>query len=592
MQAHGKGTGLLNDLPLLPQQVEANLNPRFDLSKCRSGLKGTCSVCRPRWISFVLLLVSESGWLSAEQGAKLRRRSSQRQGQAIVCRAALLSLLLLTSCAIRDLEVTPVDTASTEPVTVSSPVKVHLTDGSTVVFEKGITVADGQVAGEGRKYDLTLDTSVRVSSIALDDVAAMENYQTPLQTGETVAANTLGVPMAVMGGLVLAKALFGSCPTTYSLADGAPVLEAESFSYSIAPSFEARDVDRLNIPARNRDTVELIVRNEALETHYINHLELLEVVHEEGQRVFPDPQGQPLVVGKLTPPLLAVDRGGRHIAGVLDLADGTSWSSDAAQLRRASLDDFEDSIDLEFEAPRNSDQVALAFRLRNSLLNTVLLYDVMLKDQGFRALDWLGHDLDRFIDKAKLGLWYRNRMGMRISVWDGGRFRQVARVGDQGPIAWKDVAVTLPVPEGDRLRVRLSFVVDNWHIDWLAISPEVHRADVRAVPLARVEVPEVGTLGGALENLASPDKTYVVTRPGAALHVGFDVGAVPEGHTRTFLMAAQGYYIEWMRRDWLNETSREPFQPSDASLIKAIRLWEAKRDTFQQHFESSRIAHP
>ena len=509
-----------------------------------------------------------------------------------MCRAALLSLLLLTSCAIRDLEVTPVDTASTEPVTVSSPVKVHLTDGSTVVFEKGITVADGQVAGEGRKYDLTLDTSVRVSSIALDDVAAMENYQTPLQTGETVAANTLGVPMAVMGGLVLAKALFGSCPTTYALVDGAPVLQAESFSYSIAPPFEARDVDRLNVPARDRDTVELIVRNEALETHYINHLELLEVVHEEGQRVFPDPQGQPLVVGKLTPPLLAVDRGGRRIAGVLDLADGTSWSSDAAQLRRASLDDFEDSIDLEFEAPRNSDQVALAFRLRNSLLNTVLLYDVMLKDQGFRALDWLGHDLDRFIDKAKLGLWYRNRMGMRISVWDGGRFRQVARVGDQGPIAWKDVAVTLPVPEGDRLRVRLSFVVDNWHIDWLAISPEVHRADVRAVPLARVEVPEVGTLGGALENLASPDKTYVVTRPGEALHVGFDVGAVPEGHTRTFLMAAQGYYIEWMRRDWLNETSREPFQPSDASLIRAIRLWEAKRDTFQQHFESSRIAHP
>jgi hypothetical protein len=165
-------------------------------------------------------------------------------------------------------------------------------------------------------------------------------------------------------------------------------------------------------------------------------------------------------------------------------------------------------------------------------------------------------------------------------------------VGDQGPIAWKDIAVTLPVPEGDRLRVRLSFVVDNWHIDWLAISPEVHRAAVRAVPLARVEVPDLGPLGGALENLAAPDETYVVTRPGEALQVGFEVGAVPDGRTRTFLLAAQGYYIEWMRRDWLNETPREPFQPSDASLIRAIRLWEAKRDTFQQQFESSRIAHP
>lgn len=532
-------------------------------------------------------------------GCYVLARKSRDKGKGIVCRAAVLSLILLTSCAIHELEVTSVDTESTDPVTVSSPVKAHLTDGSTVVFEDGITVADGQVTGDGRKYNLALDTSVPVSSVALEDVAAMESYQTPVQTGDTVAASAgvaAGGAVAVTGIVIgavavsLATATFGSCPTTYSLADGDPVLEAESFSYSIAPSFEARDVDRLNVPAGDQETVELIVRNEALETHYINHLELLEVVHEETQSVFPDPQGQPLVVGTLNAPRLAVDRGGRRIPGVLDRPDGTSWSSDAAQLRRASLDDFEDFVDLEFEAPRSSDQVALVFRLRNTLLNTVLFYDVMLKDQGFRALDWLGRDLDRFFDKAKLGLWYRDRMGMRVSVWDGGRFHQVARVGDQGPIAWKDVAVILPVPDGDRMRVRLSFVVDNWHIDWLAISSEVRRADVRAVPLAQVEVPETGPLGGGLENLASPDQTYVVTRPGEALHVAFGVGAVPEGRTRTFLVAAQGYYIEWMRHDWLKETSPKPFKPSDESLIRAIRLWEAKRDTFQKRFESSRIA--
>ena len=526
--------------------------------------------------------------MSAGRGAATARKPIMR----VVHGAGFLALMLIASCAVHDLEVTPIDTAATAPITVSSPVKAHLTDGSTVVFAAGITVAQGQVRGDGRKYDLTLSTSLPVSSIALDDIAAIESYQTPVQVGETAAGAAITAPVVALGGLFLAAALFGSCPTTYALVDGAPVLEAESFSYSIAPSFEARDVDRLNAPAGDRETVALIVRNEALETHYINHLELLEVVHEQGQRVFPDPQGRPLVVGTLNAPLLAVDRGGRQIAGVLDLADGTAWSSNAAQLHHASLDDFEDAIDLEFELPDHSDQVALVFRLRNTLLNTVLFYDVMLKDQGFRALDWLGQDLDRFFDKAKLGLWYRDRMGMRISVWDGDSFREVARVGDQGPIAWKDVAVTLPVPEGDRLRVRLSFVVDNWHIDWLAISPQVHRAEVRAIPLASVEVPEKGTLDGALENLSTPDDTYVVTRPGEALHVGFDVGAPSPGHARTFLLAAQGYYIEWMRRDWLNETSREPFKPSDASLIRAIRLWEGKRDSFQERFESSRIAPP
>jgi len=93
-----------------------------------------------------------------------------------------------------------------------------------------------------------------------------------------------------------------------------------------------------------------------------------------------------------------------------------------------------------------------------------------------------------------------------------------------------------------------------------------------------------------LENLALADDSYVETRPGETLNVRFDVGAAPENHARTFLLAAEGYYIEWMRHDWLKETSSAPFKPSDESLIRAIRLWEAKRDSFQELFDSSRIA--
>ena len=518
------------------------------------------------------------------------RRWRAFMGRGILGIVALLSFLLLTSCAIRDLEVTPIDTTSTEPITVNSPVKAHLTDGSTVVFEEGVTVVDGHVTGEGRKYDVTLDTSVRVSSVALDDVAAMESYGTPVQLGQTAAINVAAAPFAALGGLILLVALFGSCPTTYAVVDGPPILEAESFSYSIASSFEARDVDRLNVPTGDRDTVELIVRNEALETHYIDQLELLEVVHDVGRTIVPDAKGQVLEVGTLNSAIMARDSSHRSILGALVSPDGSSWSSGSAALRRASLDNFDDHVDLTFDAPRHSEKVALVFRLRNTLLNTVLLYDVMLKDQGFQALDWLGHDLNQFIDKAKLGLWYRDLMGMRVSVWENGEFREVARIGDQGPIAWKDVAVTLPVPETQKMRVRLSFVVDNWHIDWVAISPEVRRADVRTVPLARLDIPNMGVLKEATENLSLSDQKYVVTRPGDALHIGFDVGSAPEGRTRTFLMAAEGYYIEWMRRDWLSETPKEPFKPSDEALMRAIRLWEAKRETFQKQFESTRIA--
>jgi hypothetical protein len=45
------------------------------------------------------------------------------------------------------------------------------------------------------------------------------------------------------GTVVLLKALFGSCPTVYSTTGDESLFEAESFSYSIAPLLEARDVD-------------------------------------------------------------------------------------------------------------------------------------------------------------------------------------------------------------------------------------------------------------------------------------------------------------------------------------------------------------
>ena len=115
----------------------------------------------------------------------------------------ILSVFVVTACAVRNLEITPINIETTEPITVSSPVKAHLTDGSTVVFEDGVTVAQGQVTGDGRKYNLALDTSVPVSLIALEEVAAMESYQTPVQPGETAALSVSGAPFVALGALML-----------------------------------------------------------------------------------------------------------------------------------------------------------------------------------------------------------------------------------------------------------------------------------------------------------------------------------------------------------------------------------------------------
>ncbi len=510
----------------------------------------------------------------------------------VMRRILLFGCLLLISCVtVRHIEITPIEAGedAEPPIVVESPVKAHLVDGSTVMFPRGLTVAGNKIKGQGYKYDITLELTEPITEMHLDDVAAIESYQDVVNTGATVAATTVTTVGGGIAGLALLKAVFGSCPTTYSIDSGEPILEAESFSYSIAPGFEARDVDRLGIASIDQSAIELEMRNEALETHYVNHTELLEVVHAPEETVYPGPGGQPVIVDNLRAADVAVDRSGRRIDEIVGAADGNAWSTTTELLRNVSASDMEDFIELEFDIPASGESLALVLKLRNSLLNTVLLYDVMLDGQGFRALDWMSNDLGRLWPKYKLARWYREKMGMRIAIWDRGRYKNVTSVGDTGPIAWNELAIPLPATIDDKLKVRLSFVADNWRIDQVALATGARTAKVRKIAVTEVLSSSGVELPDAKHNLREADDAYVVTRPGEYIRLRFDVGNAAVDKDRTWFLAAEGYYIEWMRKNWLDTTSTTAFVPNDSALLNALEIWESRRDEFREQFESTKI---
>src|SRR5206468_6916505 len=82
---------------------------------------------------------------------------------------------------------------------------------------------------------------------------------------------------------------FGSCPTFY-VTDGTHLmLQAEGFSASVAPALGATDVDAL-VRARpmSRD-LEVVMTNEALETHVVRWVHVLAAPRDPGTRVFATP---------------------------------------------------------------------------------------------------------------------------------------------------------------------------------------------------------------------------------------------------------------------------------------------------------------
>ena len=383
-------------------------------------------------------------------------------------------------------------------------------------------------------------------------------------------------------------AIFGSCPTVYSEGADGFVLEAESFPNSIVPLFEQRDVDPLRVAARSDGTVELEIRNEALETHYINHLELIDVRHAEDEYALPAPEGRAFVLRGRTAPRRATDRAGRDVRPMLVDEDDRVFTTTPTALASATPDDVMDHIDLVFPRP-TADTAAVVLRLRNSLLNTVYFYDLMLAGQGARSLDWLGRDLASISYAVGLGDFYTQHMGLRVQTWDGTAYREVERVGEVGPIAWDDVAVPVDVPDTDSLRIRLHFVADAWRIDEVALAEHVEIVTPRRVPVAEAETSSPVAPPDLVPLVAAPDEDYLITSPGTRFLVRFDTGPEPERGARTFFLSAQGYYTEWIRRDWLEPTADSTFAPSPVTLHAAMQRWREVKPTFEEQFENSKI---
>jgi hypothetical protein len=180
-------------------------------------------------------------------------------------------------------------------------------------------------------------------------------------------------------------------------------------------------------------------------------------------------------------------------------------------------------------------------------------------------------------------------MGLHVSLWDGDGYRHLATLGDTGPIAWKDVAIPLGRLSGGHVKLRLSSIADNWRIDHVALATASRSGNARVIPVASVRGADGQALPLIREKLQRADDEYVVTRPGEYMRLQFDVGGSREGAQRTWLLAAEGYYIEWMRAGWLETASATAFVPDAAAILTALELWAQRRDELRELFESTKV---
>ena len=473
---------------------------------------------------------------------------------------------------------------------VRSPIRAHMVDGSTVVFRQGARVGNHEIVGNGVRFSATLVSSP-VARLALDSVIGVESIERESNARTLIYAPLSGV-VSTVAVAALAVAIFGSCPTIYADSAGVPTLQAESFSYSIAPLFAKRDVDLLNVKPDSNGVIRLEVRNEALETHYIEQIELLETRHRGDEVVAPVARGGFVALSNLATPASIVDSRGRNVRDELDLADGRVFSAGDAALVAAAegSSPSEDHIDITVPREAGRDSLALLLDMRSSLLSTTIFYDEMLARHGARSLDWIGQDLAKITTVAQVGRWYADRFGLRVSVRDGNDWKPVVRMVDFGPTAWRTVAAVIPHArrlEGDSIRLRLSFVTDEFRIDRVAATWDVRPVEARKIAATRVIESGGMKRDDVRDFIRAADDRHVVTSPGDRFFVDFDVGrdAIP----RTFLVAVGGYYIEWVRPDWIRSAKDSlPFS-TRTTTQDVLRSWVASRESMERRFFRDRV---
>jgi hypothetical protein len=472
--------------------------------------------------------------------------------------------------------------------------KVHMKNGD--LFVLSAWVADEQrhrVTGRGDQFG-TDRVIVRTGQhdIAMTDVALYETNEIVSSPSIAAMAVVTGASVAMsIACLTNPKACFGSCPTFYAPGEhdeASAVLQAEGFSDAISPALESHDIDALWRTHVTDGHLTLRMTNEAYETHVVKRADVLAVPRPPGTRVLSTDEELWLASNLAAPVGCIADEG--DCTAVLASVDGRERTSLADEHDLAARE----TIDLEFPAIQGQDnghggnRVGIAIAARQSLVTTFLLYQG-LAYLGTTAVEWLA-TLERGDTAARLGGHKLQRLvgGIEVQIPHGAGWLTVGEAYETGPLATDVHLVVLPdQARGERVRLRLP--KGGWRIDHVVRATLERRVTPQRISPKAIR----GTLGNEFAAGRVPATQFpIVTQPGDVYELEY---AIPRGEVELFL-DTRGYYLEWMRAEWLREEQplaalKMLLDPEQAmrDLAPAFKRMEPQAE---QLFWRSRYAHP
>ncbi len=510
------------------------------------------------------------------------------------CVGLLAVIAALLSACVHKVERNLADPSrSTALDTDSEFLKAHMRDGELYVLTAwDVDEAEESVSGHGTLFDYNRRIlSTGPFEVALDSVALFETNA--VRVSSSIVPLTVMTVGTVAVGVYCAanpKACFGSCPTFYLPGEDGRIL-AEGFSASVAPSLEDSDLDALPSVHPTEGFVRLEMRNEALETHVVRWADLMVVPRGRAARAYSLTDGNLMRGSTPMPPAMCAGAEGDCLARVEKL-DGIERTSLADSIDLAARE----WIDLEFRMDRfvEGHQLGLAIGSRQSLLPTYVLYQG-LAFMGTRAGEWLAA-LERGSESTRERTHGIGRVlgGIDVLTRDQqGNWVLAGSLQETGPLATDVRVVPLPPqPSAEVLQVRLRLTRGMWRIDQaglVVLEEEASAVRLRPSLVLRAGAPDTT----ALANLRSRTEA-LVTLPGDAYTLVYEL---PDKSTAyEVFLESRGYYLEWMRAQWLAEENSlraaQMFLDPAGSLRAMAPEYKRVEPDMERLFWSSRYAAP
>lgn len=509
-------------------------------------------------------------------------------------------ILLFSSCQYPIIKINEIDkTNVSKEIIVKDHVKVFLKDTSLVLFKNGFELKDEKLTGLGTRYYFNGKDSTGVQTFPIDSAIAITTLKSeipPLRGFGSFLIGITSIPLTFLGVYCIAcpKCCFGSCPTIYSSADDKEI-KAELFSSSISKSLKANDLDRIGELKEGGKDFNIFVTNEALETHFIDKLKLTAVYHPKGSRVYNNSRGEFVLISGTKEDYNALNSKGESITSILSKDDGSSYRTfKKNEINTKPLDGYYDFVELKIKKDKNINNLKLLIKYRNTLLSTILFYDVVLASQGIKAIDWMNKMDNDEVYAKEFKKVYDLFSGIKLSYFKNGEWIKVTNLPDAGPLSWKYIAESIDVSDmKDEIKLRLEFFKDNIMIDYFGFDTHdtINDTYIKNLLPSEVSLNKEIITGQFINSVSFTDDNYLITEPGDKISLNYEILS-KENEQATLFIESNGYYKEWIRGNWItNNNADYVFNLADiqGTINQLQHSWMENRDMVETEFFRTRI---